>query len=129
MHKKSIRLFITTLLLSVTILLGGCGESTQVNSIEQCTPLDSIEDCRRQFEEHETCIQNSKEEESSIKNPKMNSSRFSYELVDMDITYDGYNRIVDHSFILTDNETGRQWLYILTYGGAGCTSQIIELTE
>lgn len=129
MHKNLFRLFITTLLLSATILLSGCGESTQGNNVEQCTPLESTEDFSKQFNEHEAYIESSNVEESSVQNPKSNSPRFSYELVDINITYDGYNRIVDHSFILTDNETGRQWLYILAYGATGCTSETIELTN
>lgn len=123
MHKKLFQLFISTLLLSANILLGGCGESTQINNIEQSTLSDPIKEL---IDEQKVYSQSPKIEEPSI---EINSSRFSYELVNIDVTYDGYNKIIDLSFILTDNETGRQWLYLFARGGTGCTSQIIELTE
>lgn len=116
MLNKSIRLFISTLLLSATIFLGGCSATNINQSSSNFIGEDII-----QLEDQSEHIENSNVEEST------NSSRFSYELVDMDVTYDGYNRIIDLSFILTDNTTGRQWLYIYARGGTGCTSQIIEL--
>lgn len=122
MLNKSIRLFISTLLLSATIFLGGCSDTNIDQSSSNFIGEDII-----QLEDQSEYIENSNVEESFIENLKTNSSRFSYELVDMDVTYDGYNRIIDLSFILTDNTTGRQWLYIFARGGTGCTSQIIEL--
>lgn len=38
MHKKSIRLFISTLLLSLTVLVGGCGDASNSSTIKDPAP-------------------------------------------------------------------------------------------
>lgn len=88
MHKKSIRLFISTLLLSLTVLVGGCGDASNV-----------VEDASNSL---------------TIKDPAPTSfnsepSRFSSE--EVVISGDGYY-FFDNSYIITDTKTGKQYLYV-----------------
>lgn len=96
MHKKSIRLFIATLSLSLTTLLGGCGASA--------TNIESKKDT----------VQNSVTE-----SPRFYSER---------VIIDGDARShFNYSYIVTDNETGQQWLYVYHSGGRAGGSAMVEL--
>lgn len=106
MHKKSLRLFIATLSLSLTTLLGGCGHSDSSSSTEV---------------KQEPIVQNSTTE----------SSRFSAENVEVsgvtkDTHYEGYD-FFDYSYIITDKETGQQWLYLYHDGGYDGGPVMVEL--
>ena len=98
MHKKSIRLFISTLLLSLTVLVGGCGNGVASDN-------------------------------STSKDPTPTSfntepSRFSSE--EVIISGDGYYHF-DSSFIITDNKTGKQYLYTFHHSGYAGGASMVEL--
>lgn len=138
-------MFITTLLLSTVILLGGCGESTSSNinneqySTSHIEDENIIEEDINELEEMDEYLQNSNDEESSTAFVQLleemaeyeKSKRFSFEHVDSDKYYDmHFSRVLTQFFVLTDNETNKQYLYIISYPKrGGCTSQIIEITE
>lgn len=103
MHKKSIRLFISTLLLSLTVLVGGCGSPSNSTKVEE--PI--------------------------VQNSTTKSSRFSAENVEISgVTKDFYCEgcdFFDYSYIITDKETGQQWLYLYHDGGYDGGSVMVEL--
>lgn len=96
MHKKSLRLFIATLSLSLTTLLCGCGTSA--------TTIESKED--------------------GVQNSVTESPRFYSERVIIDGDARGH---FHYSCIVTDNETGQQWLYVYHSGGNGGGAAMVEL--
>ncbi len=103
MHKKSIRLFISTLLLSLTVLVGGCGDAS-----------NGVEDASNSL---------------TIKDPAPTSfnsepSRFSSE--EVVVSGDGYYHF-DSSFIITDNKTGKQYLYTFHHSGYAGGASMVEL--
>lgn len=98
MHKKSIRLFISTLLLSLTVLIGGCGNGGASDSSTSKDPAPT----------------------SFNTEP----SRFSSEKVN--ISGDGYYHF-DSSYIITDTKTGKQYLYTYHGGGYAGGASMVEL--
>lgn len=105
MHKKSFRLFIATLSLSLTTLLGGCGSDDSSSSTEV-------------------------KEEPIVQNSTTESSRFSIENVEVSNVpeYDrGFITFFDYSYIITDKETGQQWLYLYHDNGYDGGAVMVEL--
>lgn len=100
MHKKSFRLFIATLSLSLTTLLGGCGPNDSSSSTEV-------------------------KEEPIVQNSTTESSRFSAENVE--ISGATSSNFFTRSYIITDKETGQQWLYLYHGNGYGGGSAMVEL--
>lgn len=95
MHKKSIRLFISTLLLSLTVLVGGCGDASNSSIIKDPAPTSF----------------------------NTEPPRFSSE--EVIISGDGYYHF-DHSYIITDTKTGKNYLYTYHMGGygSGCSTMV-----
>lgn len=100
-QKISFRLFIATLLLSLITLLSGCGSNDSSSSTEA-------------------------KEEPIVQNSTTESARFSSEKVKVsgEAAADYH---FDVSYIITDNETGQQWLYVYHSGGYSGGAAMVEL--
>lgn len=102
MLKKLIRLVIPTLLLLLTVLLVSCSSSAEIANVVQANEFAELDTTRFSAE-------------------RCNISNLQFE-------YYGTNSTI--SFIITDHETKRQYLYIYltnSQGHGGCSPVMVEL--
>lgn len=109
MHKKSFRLFISTLLFSFTAFLGGCGSTVKETVASSHTVEETSED-----------VANAE--------PAPEPSRFVCENVNISTPIDdNYYSFFDYSFLITDSKTGKQYLYLYHDNGYDGGPVMVEL--
>lgn len=107
MHKKTIRLFISTLLLSLTVLVGGC-ENVDVSNYSDYSD------------------NNEPSSNFNTENSNTEESRFSFE--ELNISGDAIYHF-DVVYIITDTKTGKQYLYTYHSGGYAGGATMVELSS